>query len=395
MDDNVHILVVDDEPAARRLLTRILEKQGYPTLTAADAGAAMDILDEQEVGLVMTDLDMPGGSGLELIQTLQATRPDIATILVTGRGSTEVASSALMSGAYGYLSKPFLQDEVEITVLNALRRRELELESRRHKEELELRVRERTRDLMESLGQLQAAQDELQQQAQQLLELDRMKAQFIQVVSHELRTPLTVIRGGVQTVLRSGDSLDPALRKQLLDSVEANADGLGRMINKILAASSIRRGTLDAGHERLLLDEVVREVVDALGERDGSRVVLRLDATPAAGHRELIAEALRDLIENGLVHTSGRVRVTTWTLGDEATASVADEGPGIEPDLLERLLEEPFVQGDSSTTRSVGGLGLSLYLARRIAEASAGHLDVESSPSGSTFSLVLPTWIGD
>ena len=390
MEDPIHILVVDDEPAAQRLMSRILEKRGYRTSTASDVTSAMRVLGQDEVTVVMTDLDMPGGSGLELIAMLQADHPDVATILVTGRGNLEVASRAVMTGAYGYLSKPFLQDEVEITILNALRRRELELQSRRHQEDLERTVRERTSELMESLSGLQAAQDELQRRADQLLELDRMKAQFIQVVSHELRTPLTVIRGGVQTVLRAGDAVDPSLREQLLRSVESNVDELGRMINKLLMANSIGRGSKPVTRDPIVLDELAREVVDLMGRPHRDRFRLRLTPSPALGASGPIRDALRDLVENALVHTEGPVTIATWQAGDEATASVSDEGSGIERELLDRLLSEPFVQGDSSTTRNVGGLGLSLYLARRVAEASGGRFQVESSASGSIFSIVLP-----
>lgn len=390
MEKRVHILVVDDEPAAQRLMTRILEKRGYRTSAASDVRSAMQILDQADIALVLTDLDMPGGSGLELIEALHAERPDVATILVTGRGNLEVASGAVMSGAYGYLTKPFMQDEIEITVLNALRRRELEIEGRRHQDELERTVRERTRELVDSLAALQTAQDELQRRADQLLELDRMKAQFIQVVSHELRTPLTVIRGGVQTVLRTGDSVDPSLRDQLLRSVESNANALGRMINKLLTANSLGRGLTDTAPDRISLDALATEVVDMLEAPQRNRLLLRLSPAPAYGDPGPLRGALQDLVENAMVHTGGRVTVSTWQAGDEATASVSDEGGGIERELLDRLLDEPFVQGDSSTTRAVGGLGLSLYLARRTAEASGGRFEVRTSSSGSTFSLVLP-----
>lgn len=383
------MLVVDDEPAAQRVLSRILQNKGYQTEIAADVPSALELIEQNDFALVMTDLDMPGRSGLELIEALSPLRPQVATVLVTGRGSTDVASTALSAGAYGYMSKPFHPDEVEITVLNALRRRELEIESRGQKERLEQMVRERTRELMESLAELETAQEELRRQAELLRELDRMKAQFIQVVSHELRTPLTVIRGGVQTVLRSGDSIDPVLRQQLLTSAETNAEALSRMINKILMASAIRQEAVDVHEEQFRLDELVQEVVGKL-DKGSERVAIRATEAPARGQRELTAQAARDLIENALLYSTGQVMVSTWQAADEAAIAVADHGPGIQPDLLRRLLEEPFVQGDSSTTRSVGGLGLSLYLARRIAEASGGRLDAQSGPDGSTFSIVLP-----
>lgn len=389
-DDRARVLVVDDEPAARRLLTRILEKRGYVASAASDVASAIEMLEKEEPALVMTDLDMPGGSGLELIEVLRS-RPNVATILVTGRGSTEIASAALMSGAYGYLTKPFLPDEIEITVFNALRRRELEIESRRYQERLEETVRARTSDLAESLAQLQKAQDELQDLNEQLRELGRMKAQFIQVVSHELRTPLTVIRGGVQTVLRGGDRVDGELREQLLRSVENNADGLSRMINKILAVNAIGQGSIEARSEHFRLDEIAHAALGTFDEAAKRRVSLRVSPSPALGHRDLISEVVRDVLENALIHTEGPVTLSTWQVGDEATLAVSDDGPGMDPGLVEKLLAEPFVQGDSSTTRSVGGLGLSLFLAGRVIDASGGRLEVETSPeSGSTFSIRLP-----
>lgn len=384
------ILVVDDEPAARRLLVRILEKKGYDASAAGDVPSAIEMLETEDFALVMTDLDMPGASGLDLIEAVSPRTPEVATILVTGRGSTEVASSALMSGAYGYLTKPFVRDEVEISVLNALRRRELELERRTHEQRLEETVRERTSDLASSLEQLQGAQEELGRKAEQLQELARMKAQFIQVVSHELRTPLTIIRGGAQTVRRAGDGLDPQLRDNLLHSVETNANALGRMINKILTAASLQRGDHRFGFAAFDLAQIAHKAVEVADDRARSRVVLEVAPAIGRGHEDLIQESARDLVENALIHTEGGVRVSTSRTVDEAVLSVADEGPGMPGELLDRLLHEPFVQGDSSTTRRVGGLGLSLYLSRQIAEASGGRFEARSTPSGSTFSLVLP-----
>lgn len=384
------ILVVDDEPAAQRLLVRILEKKGYEARAVSDVPSAIALLEAEDFALVMTDLDMPGASGFDLINALAPRSPEVATILVTGRGSTQVASTALMSGAYGYLTKPFMPDEVEIGVLNALRRRELELAHRTQEQRLEETVRERTRDLAESLEQLQAAKEELSKRADQLQELDRMKAQFIQVVSHELRTPLTIIRGGAKTLLRGGEQLDPEVREDLLHSVESNADALGRMINKILTAASLQRGGQQFGFGLFDLAEVARKAVTLAGERGGSRVVLETKETVARGHEELIQESARDLVENALVHTEGTVTVSTSKAGDLAVLTVADEGPGMSQELLNRLLNEPFVQGDSSTTRRVGGLGLSLYLARQISEVSGGRFEARCTPSGSTFSLILP-----
>ena len=385
------VLVVDDELAAQRLLVRILTKIGHRAEAVSDIATAVTLLEREQFDLVMTDLDMPGGSGFELIDSLASRSPEVATILVTGRGDTQVASLALMSGAYGYLSKPFRQEEVHITVLNALRRRELELANLRQRALLEETVRERTADLAASLAALQVAQEELEEKASQLQELDVLKSRFIQIISHELRTPLTVIKGGVQTVLRAGADADPAFRAQLLQSTEKAADELGDMINKILMVATIRHGGFETEPVPLSLDKLVRQVCEAASSRAQGRITVGGTEAKALGDPGLVEQVVRDLVDNALVHTKGSIVVSTWGLGDQAVVSVKDEGPPPPEGLLLRLFHEPFVQGDSSTTREVGGMGLSLYLAKQIIEASRGELRVETTEAGSTFSITLPT----
>jgi signal transduction histidine kinase len=301
-----------------------------------------------------------------------------------------VAAQALASGAYGYLSKPYLPDEIYIAVLNALRRQELELQSLRNRELLERTVRQRTMELAESLCELQEAQQDLKAKAEQLQALNTMKTEFIQLVSHELHTPLTVIKGGVQTVLRYGGRMEPALQEQLLSSVQSNAERLGWMIEKLLVAGAIGQNGLDENQGPFRLDEVVAEAISEAVPDPARKVTVRLTESTAIGDRNLIKEAIRDLVENAVVHTEGRVTVATWQGVSDAVVTVSDEGPTPSPEFLTRLFTEPFVQADASTTRSIGGLGLSLYLARRIVEASSGQLTVERVGTGSAFSITLP-----
>jgi signal transduction histidine kinase len=111
----------------------------------------------------------------------------------------------------------------------------------------------------------------------------------------------------------------------------------------------------------------------------------------ASGDKERIREVAVALIENALEFTKGRVTLRIEASGDEARLHVIDEGPGMSPDDVHEMLAEPFKPGDSSNTRSVGGLGLSLYLARQVLEASSGRLEVETGPDrGSRFTMVLP-----
>jgi len=124
------ILVVDDEAPVRRLLARLLEQNGYSCGTAGDARQATVALEAEPFDLLLTDMNMPGESGLDLIRAASEKYPGLATVMVTGLDDRALANAALELGAYGYIIKPFESNEILISVTNALRRRALEIENR-------------------------------------------------------------------------------------------------------------------------------------------------------------------------------------------------------------------------------------------------------------------------
>jgi putative two-component system response regulator len=146
----VSILVVDDERPVRRLTADLLREWGYRCSEAASEAEALAAVETDAPDLVLTDVTMPGGSGLSLIRVLQERYPDIATVMLTARDDPEVAAAALDGGAYGYVIKPFETNELVIAVAGALRRRALEVENRAHRDRLEVLVGRRTRELDES-----------------------------------------------------------------------------------------------------------------------------------------------------------------------------------------------------------------------------------------------------
>ena len=110
-----------------------------------------------------------------------------------------------------------------------------------------------------------------------------------------------------------------------------------------------------------------------------------------SGDQDRVREAAVSLVDNALSFTDGKVEVEITSDARMAQLIVRDHGPGLDFATLDALLNKPFTQADSSSTRRVGGLGLSLFIARQVLEASGGRLDVETSPeSGSTFTMVLP-----
>jgi two-component system, NtrC family, response regulator AtoC len=130
-DTRPQILVVDDEPNLRRVLGAQLSRDGYEVHAVADGEAALKILQEQYVDVVITDLRMPRLDGLELLRRALALEPELPVVIITAHGTVDNAVAALKSGAFDYITKPFDQNEVRNVVRKALRTRALASEEAR------------------------------------------------------------------------------------------------------------------------------------------------------------------------------------------------------------------------------------------------------------------------
>ena len=166
------ILIVDDEEPIRQLLEEILERKGYECTHAANAAEAREHLKGQKFELVISDIKMPGESGLDFIKYVLAEYPDTATLMVTVMGEPSTAEEALEMGVYGYVIKPFEPNQILISVSNALRRRELERRERSYQKDLEKLVHERTAELLKINKQLRRREAELQVQTKEVQEVN-------------------------------------------------------------------------------------------------------------------------------------------------------------------------------------------------------------------------------
>jgi len=141
------ILVVDDEPYIREILSRWLVDEGYVCDQAQDTESALLALERGGLELMISDIRMPGRSGLELLDEARARYPDLAVIMLTAVDDRETAIRTLEAGAFGYVIKPFDRNELLISVVNALERRRLALLSDDYQHHLEDEVRQRTEQL--------------------------------------------------------------------------------------------------------------------------------------------------------------------------------------------------------------------------------------------------------
>ena len=133
---NPSILVVDDEPSIRYTLEKVLGREGYQVRSAPNGAAAIEIFKPGAFDLVITDLTMPGMSGMELMKNLLKHDPECLVIIITAYGSEAIAVDAMKSGAYDYLPKPFANDDLKLTVSRALEKSSLRRENRALKQKL-------------------------------------------------------------------------------------------------------------------------------------------------------------------------------------------------------------------------------------------------------------------
>jgi two-component system response regulator PilR (NtrC family) len=137
------ILIVDDERSMQEFLEILLRREGYDVTCAADVDGALLALESDDFDVVISDLQMPGKTGLDLLHALRETSPDTVALVMTAFASTETAIAAMKEGAYDYLTKPFQVDEIRLVLEKALEKKLLARENRRLRTELRSQIRQR------------------------------------------------------------------------------------------------------------------------------------------------------------------------------------------------------------------------------------------------------------
>ena len=234
---------------------------------------------------------------------------------------------------------------------------------------------------------------------EQLRAANQLKDEFLATLSHELRTPLNAILGYAR-MLRSG-ILKEERRNQALETLERNATSLTQMVEDVLDVSRIAAGKIRLHIQPVDLATVLRDAIatitpaaDAKGVRLES--VLEPQVGPVSGDPDRLQQVIWNLLSNAVKFTprGGRVQTRLQRVNSHIEVTVSDTGIGISEDFLPHLFER-FRQGDSTTTRTHGGLGLGLAIARRIVELHGGRVYAFSpgEGKGSTFRVELPTMI--
>lgn len=223
-------------------------------------------------------------------------------------------------------------------------------------------------------------QQEADELAQRLREVADMKTDFVSVVSHELRTPLTSIRGALDTLVRPGLIEENTVVSELIGSARRQSTRLERLINDLLVASRLDRGTMRSTLRPVSVAEVVDEVV-SLVAYDGIRVDVGPDDVIAADPDQF-TQVVRNLVENAVKYGGGTdVEVAVVREHGGLTLVVADHGPGIPEGDRDRIFDR-FVQLERPDRRSREGSGLGLAIVKALVDSMGGRIAVTETPGG-------------
>lgn len=368
------VLLVDDEPSLRLTLTEFLKRAGYEVFAAADFQSAL-LLRNESFDVAVIDINLPGRSGIELLQVINSREPYVPVIMITGEPNLSVMPEIVRAGAYDFLAKPVVKDVLlkavgratEKKILTAEKQR-LELELQQRAAELEVRVAERTAELVEAHDRL--ARNE------RVAALGRVAAQ----VAHEVRNPLFSLLLYSTHLKQELAGKVAGEQLELVDNIIDTINQLTSTTEQILDLARPVRLAL----KPVELNSVVSAVLKLLQVQiSANEIKVQFDhgdLKPTAMLDEAcIRAALLNLLLNAVeaMPTGGILSITGATAGETLSLVIQDTGPGISEERVKKIFE-PF-NSDKS-----GGLGLGMPYAKKIIEEHGGDIRVDSSPGEGT-----------
>jgi two-component system sensor histidine kinase VicK len=227
----------------------------------------------------------------------------------------------------------------------------------------------------------------------EVVDLDRLKDQFIRVAAHELKTPAAILKGYALTLMRNDENLSPSSRR-MLEAIDRGAERLNRIVEDLVDVSQAFLDVLQLSPSTVPLDELVRATVAEVPVSNLHRIAVRDGAGPLTVRADPVRtrQALRILLDNAIKYSpsGGTIEVTMSADAEQARVSVRDRGVGIPTEGQERIFRL-FYRAHTDTAHDYGGMGIGLYMAREIIKRQGGHIWFESREGeGSTFSFTLP-----
>jgi signal transduction histidine kinase len=374
------VLLVDDEPSIRLTMGEFLKRAGYTVLLASDYETAVthkgDGLD-----VAVIDVNLPGKSGIDLLQTLCSAEIYVPVIMITGEPNLSVIPEIVRAGAYDFIAKPIIKDVLLNAVARAVEKkrltdekRRLEAEIKRHAEELEMRVAERTAELVETHKRLV--------QQERIAALGRAAAQ----VAHEVKNPLAgLLLYSLHLKSKLGES--STSEAPLVDKIVETINHLTERVEQILGFARPVNLTPISGN----LNRMVNDVLELLQPQiTANKIAVHLSLSEHASSVLIDESSMRGALMNLILNAveampnGGALSVTSERTGDTLHLAIVDTGRGISEEEARNIFE-PFY------TTKEKGLGLGMPYAKKIIEQHGGAISVTSrGGEGTKVSITLP-----
>lgn len=363
--EHAKILIVDDDPALRTLLRKMLGEQGYTIVEAEDGQQALAILIQSLPDLIISDIRMPQMDGFEFFKRLSKNPlwSGIPFIYLTAYNDYESYRQSKELGIDDFLSKP-----VDMPLLLSV------IKGRLHRAD-----------------QIKKAMD---------TELDTIKKKLLHLFSHEFRTPLTHIKGVSDILTDESVDFDEDSLRKFYQILKDGTDRLQLLMEEFLTVARIEASYAmrEAREFRAPFDlsRVVDEIKLQFMNRAKEKEITLIKEIPSkdvrvVGCEAQIREIIKRLMDNAISYTSkdGIVKMSLTVLDRAVSVEIQDTGSGIEPKELPHLFERFYQGGRFQNDQQ--GVGLGLYISRTFAELNGGTLNVSSTPGvGSKFTLLLP-----
>lgn len=374
--DLPQVLVIDDEMGPRESL-RMLLKPNYQVYTADCVDAGIKLLKEKHPDAVITDIRMPGASGIEGLRRIREIDPHVAVIMLTGFGALETAQEALRLGANDYIAKPFDAREMREVIGRNVERTRIQRTGLNASEE----IKELNNRLLKELAQ-----------KERLASLGQASAEFV----HDLGNPLTIVWGYVQLLAKKLEQSEKENGAQTPNSakelqiIEQNV----RLCRELLTMWQSYGSVEAAPHKPISVSGITRELVKgvtAMAAQNGVDLKSNLCDDPCTlqGDPTQVTRAIQNVIINALQAASenkGTVTVACIRKDFYVDVRVEDTGPGMTSAQISKIFDPYF-----TTKQGKSGTGLGLYITKKVVEDHNGSIKVDSTPQvGTSFTIRLP-----
>lgn len=341
-------VLADDTEDIRLLLRVHLQNDGRIEVVgeAGDGERAIAQVEEHAPDLLVLDLAMPRVDGLDTMQRLRRTHPDLKILVLSGFAARHMEDKAIAAGADAYVEKGTSFREITARLLDIAGIVELEDERR-----------------------TAAAASILEDAAEAARPLDGET--LLALIGHELRTPITVLTGLSARLARSADQLDPRLVSNAAEAVERNVRRLDRLVRSFSDLYALDRGQLKVERSAVDFEAFVHDVVAELaGFLQGRDLRVRVRPGWADVDAVRLEQVLVNLVMNAARYTEPGtpIEISGGTDGEHVHLTVRDHGPGVPVADRQRIFRK-FARDPQG-----GGTGLGLYLSRAIVEAHGGTL---------------------